>query len=143
MAYGSALRQLGGGALSPSLRREELRYTGTWERVEYPLAVASMMLFFVLFAIWFIQGQQHQKLNQNVRWWTMSLNKHLIGDARPGHLYPSHEDTKFVEEFKDSHSKPEDFDLSADLLAKLRVIDRELGKAVDNLKEFAGDGGLG
>ncbi|MEO1695739.1 MAG: type II secretion system protein GspL [Planctomycetota bacterium] len=43
-SYGGAVRQLGGGPLKPSLRREELRYTGTWERLEFPVAFAALML---------------------------------------------------------------------------------------------------
>jgi Tfp pilus assembly PilM family ATPase len=48
IAYGSALRQLGGGVLRPRLRREELRYSGTFERLELPLAVCSLLLFTLL-----------------------------------------------------------------------------------------------
>ncbi len=43
-AYGGAFRQLGGGSLKPSLRRDELRFTGTWERLEFPVAFAALML---------------------------------------------------------------------------------------------------
>lgn len=43
-AYGGAVRQIGGGVLKPSLRRDELRYTGTWERLEFPVAFAALML---------------------------------------------------------------------------------------------------
>lgn len=43
-AYGGAYRQLGGGLLKPSLRRDELRFTGTWERLEFPVAFAALML---------------------------------------------------------------------------------------------------
>jgi Type IV pilus assembly protein PilM len=39
VAYGSALRQLGGGIINASLRREELKFTGAFERIELPLAV--------------------------------------------------------------------------------------------------------
>ena len=44
VAYGAALRALGGGALSPELRREDLRYSGKFERLELPLAVFSLLL---------------------------------------------------------------------------------------------------
>ena len=139
VAYGSALRQLGGGHLEPSLRREELRYSGTWERIEYPLAVASMLLFFVLVGIWFIQGEQQQKLNTNAGWWTRSLNKHLIGDVRPGHLYPASERTKFVEDFKKKYEG--DLDLSTDILADLEKLKSDLLISVGDLQTLAGDGG--
>jgi len=44
LAFGVALRQMGGGLLHPSLRREELRYTGKLERLELPLAVLSLLI---------------------------------------------------------------------------------------------------
>lgn len=43
VAYGAALRQLGGGVLKASLRREDLRYSGTWERLELPVMVLSLL----------------------------------------------------------------------------------------------------
>jgi hypothetical protein len=140
VAYGSALRQLGGGVLAPSLRREELRYTGTWERVEYPLAVAAMLLFFVLFFSWFLLGQQTEYLNGNVSWWTTSLNQHLIPDVVPGHLYPPSEDTKFVEEFKAKYAEG-DYKLTDDLVANLEELERQLGDAVIALGDQAGNSG--
>ncbi len=140
VAYGSALRQLGGGVLSPSLRREELRYSGTWERVEYPLCVAAMLLFFVLFFSWFILGNEQKHLNENVAWWTKSLNKHLIGDVTPGFLYPKSEDTKFVEEFKAKYENG-DYQLSDDLMANLKGLESQLGDAVIALSDQAGNSG--
>lgn len=44
LAFGVALRQMGGGLMRPSLRREELRYTGKLERLELPLAVLSLLI---------------------------------------------------------------------------------------------------
>ena len=48
IAYGSAIRQLGGGIMKPSLRREELKYTGAFEKIELPLAVACLLLVTLL-----------------------------------------------------------------------------------------------
>jgi len=42
------LRELGGGLLQPRLRREDLRFTGKFERLELPLAVFSLLLFTLL-----------------------------------------------------------------------------------------------
>lgn len=58
VAYGAAIHQLGGGAFHPSMRREELRYTGTLERLELPLAVCAMLLFAFL-AVKFIIVKKH------------------------------------------------------------------------------------
>lgn len=44
IAYGAALRALGGGVLAPMLRREELHYSGKFERLELPLAVFALLL---------------------------------------------------------------------------------------------------
>jgi hypothetical protein len=48
IAYGAALRQLGDVPLQAHLRREDLRFTGTFERLELPLAVFSLLLFTLL-----------------------------------------------------------------------------------------------
>ena len=48
VAYGVALRQLGGGVLKGTLRREELRYSGKFERLELPFAVLSLLLLTTL-----------------------------------------------------------------------------------------------
>lgn len=58
VAYGAALHQMGGGMLKPQLRREELRFTGTLERLELPLAVFAMLLFAFLFTQWVIVEKQ-------------------------------------------------------------------------------------
>jgi len=48
VAYGAALSQLGGAAHRAQLRREDLRYSGKFERLELPLAVFSLLLFTML-----------------------------------------------------------------------------------------------
>jgi Tfp pilus assembly PilM family ATPase len=58
VAYGAALHAMGAGALSPSLRREELRYTGKFERLELPLAVFSLFLFTLLTVQLIVTNQQ-------------------------------------------------------------------------------------
>lgn len=59
-AYGGAVRQLGGGQIKPSLRRDELRYTGTWERLEFPVAFAALMLTTFLGMLNIIQDKRIQ-----------------------------------------------------------------------------------
>lgn len=49
VAFGTALRGFAGGQLRPRLRREELRFTGKFERVELSLAVCSLLVFTLLF----------------------------------------------------------------------------------------------
>jgi len=58
VAYGAALRGFGGGTLRPSLRREELRFSGKFERLELPLAVFSLLLFTLLFVRFIVLEKQ-------------------------------------------------------------------------------------
>ena len=68
-AYGAAVGQLGGGLVSQSLRREELRFTGTMERLELPLAVAALLLLTFL-GVWNIGlDKEYQKVNRAVTYW--------------------------------------------------------------------------
>jgi len=57
-ALGAALRRLGAGRLSPSLRREDLRLTGTFERLEYPVAILLILLAAVLASMFIATGDQ-------------------------------------------------------------------------------------
>lgn len=58
VAYGAALRGFAGGTLRPSLRREELRFSGKFERLELPLAVFSLLLFTLLFVRFIVLEKQ-------------------------------------------------------------------------------------
>ncbi|HEX6885697.1 MAG TPA: hypothetical protein VF530_20155 [Planctomycetota bacterium] len=58
VAYGAALRGFEGGALHPSLRREELRFSGRFERLELPLAVLALLVFTLLFVQYIILDKQ-------------------------------------------------------------------------------------
>lgn len=84
-AYGAALRQLGGGTLTPSLRREELHYSGAFERIELPLAVVCLLLV-TLLGVWniFLHKEilvvDQTKLGQ---WRNRSIEM-LIGNPKQG-----------------------------------------------------------
>jgi hypothetical protein len=58
VAYGAALRRLGGGVLKGTLRREELRFTGKFERLELPLAVLGMLLLTCLWVQFIVLDKQ-------------------------------------------------------------------------------------
>ena len=60
--YGGAFRQLGGGQLKPSLRRDDLRFTGTWERLEFPVAFAALMLTTFLGMMFILQKRELGRL---------------------------------------------------------------------------------
>src|SRR6185295_5588052 len=93
VAYGVALGQLGGGALKPSLRREELRYSGAFERIELPLAVVCLLLV-TLLCVWNIfLRKETQVVDQKLAQWRNKSIEYLIGNPKagnPGTLrYPS------------------------------------------------------
>lgn len=58
VAFGAALRGFEGGKLHPSLRREELRFSGRFERLELPLAVLALLVFTLLFVQYIILDKQ-------------------------------------------------------------------------------------
>ena len=62
-SYGGAFRQLGGGEVKASLRRDDLRFTGTWERLEFPIAFAALMLATFLGMMHILQTRKLQKLS--------------------------------------------------------------------------------
>ena len=64
VAYGAAITQLGGGSLRPNMRREELAYTGAWERMEFPLAVVCMLAVTLVGVMWILQGKQLNRLEE-------------------------------------------------------------------------------
>ena len=84
VAYGVALRQLGGGFLSPSLRREELRYTGAFERLELPLAVAALLLV-TLVGVWNIfLAKETNLMRQSLKYWWESSNNFMLTNLQAG-----------------------------------------------------------
>lgn len=99
VAYGAALRMLGGGRVLGRLRREELRYSGTFERVELPLAIASLMLVTLMAVFNIFELKQVQMRTQDVDLWRVSTNNFMLGDMRarppvPGNLDPVPEPIK-------------------------------------------------
>jgi Tfp pilus assembly PilM family ATPase len=84
VAYGAALRQMGGGELRPSLRREELRYTGAFERLELPLAVVSLLLV-TLLGVWNIfLFKDMTFVDAKLGVWRDQTKAFLIGDIKKG-----------------------------------------------------------
>ncbi len=82
--YGVAVRQLGGGILKPSLRREELRYAGAFEKIELPLAIVCLLLLTVLSVKTILPYRELGKLEKEMDWVVASNNSHLVGDLKAG-----------------------------------------------------------
>lgn len=93
VAYGAALRGYEGGTLRPSLRREELRFSGKFERLELPLAVFSLLLFTLLFVRFIVLEKQldwrdegnlaaEPPLKGDLQIWLESNNDRLFPDPK-------------------------------------------------------------
>lgn len=100
IAYGVALRQLGGGVLRPVLRREELRYTGAFERIELPLAIACLLLV-TLLGVWNIFLFKEKTFVDNwVGTWRDQTAEALLGAPKRGKqgalAYPSEVVTRYT-----------------------------------------------
>lgn len=84
VAYGVALRQFGAGVMRPSLRREELRYTGAFERVELPLAVVCLLAV-TLLAVWNIFLFKESEITRShLAYWRDSTMVYLLGSPKQG-----------------------------------------------------------
>jgi hypothetical protein len=89
VAFGAALRGFEGGTLRPSLRREELRFSGRFERLELPLAVFSLLLFTLLFVQYIVldkqlewrdEGNLAKGLKGDMQIWLEASNMRLLPD---------------------------------------------------------------
>jgi hypothetical protein len=99
VAFGAALRQMGGGLLRPRLRREDLHYAGKFERLELPLAVLSLLIVTLLLVHvivtrekihWRGEGTVSQNAEESspgdLQFWLMSSNNYMLSDAKAGRL---------------------------------------------------------
>ena len=82
--YGVAVRQLGGGILKPSLRREELRYAGAFEKIELPLAIVCLLLLTYLGVQAIFSFRQLGERERVMNWAVASNNSHLVGNLKAG-----------------------------------------------------------
>ena len=84
VAYGVALRLLGGGTVRASLRREELKYTGTFERLEAPLAMAVMLAVMWLLVFNLFENERLRTADTNMLLWLTSNKNFLVNDPKAG-----------------------------------------------------------
>jgi len=94
VAFGTALRGFAGGTLKPHLRREELRFSGRFERLEAPLAVFAL-LFFALLAIWYVilekqlewrdEGDLARNMKGDMQIWLEASNRYMFPDPTNPH----------------------------------------------------------
>lgn len=134
VAYGVALRQLGGGELKPSLRREELRYAGAFEKVELPLAVVALLAVTFL-GVWFIfLTKETQFVDSQLAFWRNSAQRFLIGDLKQGKqgylLYPSDPMNKYLANM--------DADTDRDKFTQLQYVNGQLKNEIKKLEKDLG-----
>lgn len=135
VAYGVALRQLGGGVLKPSLRREELRYTGAFERVELPLAVVCLLVV-TLLGVWNIfLFKESTWVEANIGVWRDNARLALIGDlknGRPGAVaFPEDEFTKYINNFNADLERNKFEQLvrvKSMLMGEIKKLEKDLGQ---------------
>jgi len=136
VAYGVALRQLGGGVLEPSLRREELRYSGAFERVELPVAVVALLLV-TLLGVWNIfLYRQIDTATGSMEYWRDSGVNWLRGNPKTGQKgyleYPDQapKATKYIDSIKD--------DTERDAFAQMVEVKRLLNIEIAGLEKQLG-----
>ena len=141
VAYGAAVTQLGGGPIQPSLRRDELAYTGTWERIEFPIAVLSMLLVALMGVGWILRGSDLDYLrNQGVLFWLQSNNNYLVGNLRePGVMGQVPDDFRASLKRFDP-PKGENVEYSKELYEALDEIEQDLQSRVLQLAVDLGGG---
>lgn len=105
VAFGAAIRQMGGGLIQPNLRREELKFTGAMERLELPMAVMFLLITTFL-GVWFMLLQkERQSIDGDLRFMLDSSVNYMMGDPKSGTIgnleYPSDKLKDYVEKYTD------------------------------------------
>lgn len=144
IAYGAALRALGGGVLRPHLRREELRFTGAFERLELPLAVATLLTFFLLLVMfvvtdqklkWRDLGDPARGTRGDMRLWLLSSNNFMLPNP-PTSAGNLENPPEVIESYARRAERGEITDRST--FEQLQVIDRMLEAEIDKLEVSTG-----
>lgn len=147
IAYGTALGRLGGSAVKPHLRREELTYASKFERLELPLGVLGLLTLTLLSALYIVNGKVLDARELDVRRWLVASRNFMIGiagdpTAPPGALRPRREEYEtdqlygYVEQIAttgdDKRSYSQQISRVEQLMdQKIRGLEEELGAARD------------
>lgn len=89
LAFGAAWGRMGSAQLRPHLRRDELAYAGTFERLELPLGVLGLLLLTLLFSRYIIVRKQIEPRSQDVALWMECVRNYTVGrpeEGSPGYL---------------------------------------------------------
>ncbi len=149
VAYGAALQAINAGAIESRLRREDLRYSGRFERLELPLAVLSLLLCTLLAVMWIItekqidwrdEGDLAKNLKGDMQLWMSTSNTYLLPDPEKGYAGRLKDPPpalaaymKQAEEGKDTtRSKFEELqEIKRQLFIEVDKLKRELGQVGD------------
>lgn len=140
VAYGVALRQLGGAHIHAHLRREDLRFTGAFERIELPLAVAVLLLVTGLAVFNIFEGQRVRKLQRDYSSWLVSTKNFLINNPKGGQHGTLERPWDEIERFVAKTAAPES-DLPYTKLEQLRQIERMLKVKIAQINQDLGNTG--
>lgn len=83
-AYGAALGRLGSQLVTPHLRREELRYSGKFERLELPLAVLFLLVLALIGVRWIVVMEETDRREKDLVTWLEGSNNFMLGDIASG-----------------------------------------------------------
>ena len=140
VAYGVAAHRLGAGVMDPHLRREELRFTGAFERIEFPLAVACLLLCTLMGVIYILEKRQNGWLEKDgILNWVKSSNNYMLSDpARgvKGRLSPAPDEIENYAKLFDNEEGTGDPERNH--LDALRHIDTLVGKEILTLRQGMG-----
>ncbi|HUR29644.1 MAG TPA: pilus assembly protein PilM [Planctomycetota bacterium] len=110
VAYGAALRQLGAIHQPAALRREELRYTGAFERIELPVAVASLLMVTLLAVFVIFELKLVNLRDLDVDYWRRFANVYMLGDPAKGQAgnleQPPKPLTEYLNRIRKANEKP-------------------------------------
>ncbi|MBM3975523.1 MAG: hypothetical protein FJ299_00860 [Planctomycetes bacterium] len=83
-AYGAALARLGEVFHRAHLRREDLAYSGKFERLELPLAVAGLLLVAFLSVFLIINYRVINNREAELYWYLASIKEYVMGNPKKG-----------------------------------------------------------
>lgn len=146
VAYGCALGRLGGSAVKPHLRREELTYASRFERLELPLGVLGLLTLTLLAALYIINGKVLNQRKADIESWIVASRNFMIGELgnprNVGVLRPTAEEyesdnlfsymTQIATVGDDKRTYAQQLSNAENLMAqKIRGLEEDLGAARD------------
>lgn len=144
VAYGAALGMLGGGTIRSSLRREDLKYTGTFERLELPIAVAVMLAVMWLLVFNLFESDRLAAADSSMFRWLQSNKNFLVNDPKAGKRGNLEKPWPELQKLVEDAGKKENPLLAANQwsrLDQLRQIERALLLRQDKLNKELGNTG--